>query len=220
MHQWKRAAPFGSSCYSLNSPVGCALICFSMNNDLKTYIEHYISLETGMQELVQIKCSSLCGQCTAICCDVVMCVEAVKSPFLMLIHQQTEQFDKQLGFLSPTGCRLKKGRPSICYEYYCDNHFFNQPSDLHAEVLQILGSLLYHATRNAQGDLPLDELSESALNTLNVEKLELQLAESFQALEIIKAFMRSGTLTDDDQKILKQIRIPEEFDVPPESSAR
>ena len=190
-----------------------------MNHALKTYIEHYVALETGIQEWVLKKCQSLCAQCTAICCDVVMCEEAIKSPFLKLVHQQTDQFDKETGFLSNSGCRLKIGRPSVCYGYFCDNHFYYQPDDLHAHILQILGALLHHAIQNAKDGIPLDEiLSETELENIDFQTLEKQLQESVKALEIIRSFYQDGTLSAASLLILKRIRIPEEFDSPPEAS--
>ena len=89
-----------------------------MNHQLKSYIERYTELELGMRELINRKGNSLCSQCSCVCCDVVMCVEGIKSPFLKLVHVQTEDYDEQKGFLSDTGCVLKKGRPSVCYEYF------------------------------------------------------------------------------------------------------
>lgn len=191
-----------------------------MSDALKTYIEKYVELESGMQELVLKKCCSLCAQCTSVCCDVVMCVEAVKSPFLKLVHQQADEFDDQTGYLSATGCKLKKGRPSVCYEYFCDNQFYYQPDDRNAEILQILGSLLHHATRNAQGEIPLEDIAtEEDLDALDFQCLEKQIAESFHALEIIRTFYRDGTLSAASHETLKRIHIPEEFDGPAESSA-
>lgn len=189
-----------------------------MTDPLKNYIAHYTQLETGVQELVLGKCAKLCSECTAVCCDVVMCVEAVKSPFLKLIHQQSDEFDTRNGFLSPTGCSLKKGRPSVCYEYFCDNHFYYQPSDRHAEILQILGSLLFHATRNAKTDIPLDGITEQELDHLNFDNLNHQLTESLRALEMIQSFFSSAEISDENYALLKKIRIPEEFDTPAESS--
>lgn len=191
-----------------------------MTDALQSYITQYTELEDGVKELVLGKCATMCSQCTAICCDVVMCVEAVKSPFLKLIHQQTEAFDEAEGFLSPTGCKLKKGRPSVCYEYFCDNHFYFQPSDRHAEILQILGSLLFHATRNAKGDIPLDEIPEEELENLHFDRLKKQLSESSEALQIIQNFFKSGSVTAEEYARLKTIRLPDEFDAPAESSAR
>ena len=183
-----------------------------MNDILKTYIETYTELERGMRELINRKGNSLCSQCSCICCDVVMCVEGINSPFLKLVHQQADEFDEKKGFLSDTGCTLKKGRPSVCYEYFCDNHFYFQPDELHAEVLRIIGALLYHATRNAKGDTPLDEImTEEELDHLDFERLEKQMQESVQALEIIRTFYRTGSMSEESLQAVRRIRIAEEF---------
>jgi len=183
-----------------------------MNDVLKTYIEKYTELELGMRELINRPGNSLCAQCSCICCDAVMCVEGIKSPFLKLVHQQADEYDEQKGFLSDTGCTLKKGRPSVCYEYFCDNHFYYQPDELHAEVLRIIGALLYHATRNAKGDTPLDEImTEEELDHLDFELLEKQMQESVQALEIIRTFYQTGSMSDESLRAIKRIRIAEEF---------
>jgi hypothetical protein len=182
-----------------------------MNDTLKTFIEQYTELECGVQELISEKGQSLCVSCTCCCCDVIICKEAIESPFLKRVHQQTELFSDRNGFLSETGCTLKQGRPPVCYEYFCDNHFYHQPDDLHAEVLKILGALLNHATRNAQGDTPLEEImQEEALDQLDFQRLEKQMKESLQALEIIRTFYRDGTLPEASYKVLKQIHLSEE----------
>jgi hypothetical protein len=183
-----------------------------MNDALASYIEKYTELELGMRELISRKGNSLCSQCSCICCDVVMCVEGIKSPFLKLVHQQTEKYDEQKGFLSDTGCILEKGRPSVCYEYFCDDHFYFQPDELHAEVLKIIGALLYHATRNARGNTPLDEImTEEELDQVDFNHLEKQLQESLQALKIIRGFYRDGSMPDESYQALKRIQIAEEF---------
>ena len=183
-----------------------------MNAALKVYIEKYIELELGMRELINRPGNSLCAQCSCICCDPVMCVEGIKSPFLKMVHQQTDEYDEQKGFLSDTGCVLKKGRPSVCYEYFCDNHFYFQPDELHAEILKIIGALIFHATRNAQGDTPLDEImTEEELDQLDFELLEKQMQESLQALEIIRIFYRTGNMSDESLQAIRRIRIAEEF---------
>ncbi len=183
-----------------------------MNDVLKNYIEKYTELELGMRELINRKGNSLCAQCSCVCCDVVMCVEGIKSPFLKLVHQQADEFDEQKGFLSDSGCSLKKGRPSVCYEYFCDNHFYYQPDELHAEVLKIIGALIYHATRNAQGDTALDDImTVEELDQLDFKLLEKQMQESLQALEIIRAFYQTGHMSDESHEALKRIRIAKEF---------
>ena len=181
-----------------------------MNDALKSYIEQYTELESGMRELVQKKASALCNQCTCFCCDIIICEEAMKSPFLKLIHQQADRFSEQQGFISPTGCTLENGRPSVCYEYFCDDHYYYQPDELNAEVLKILGALLNHATRNAQGEISVDDiLKEEELDQMDFQRLEKQVKESLQALEIIRTFYRTGSLSEASHKALRQIRLIE-----------
>ncbi len=183
-----------------------------MNDDLKSYIKQYTELELGMRELISRKGNSLCSQCSCICCDVVMCVEGMKSPFLRLVHQQADEYDKEKGFLSDTGCMLKKGRPSVCYEYFCDDHFYYQPDELHAKVLKIIGALIFHATRNAKGNIPLDEImTEEELDQLDFKHLNNQLQESLKAMEIIQSFYADGTMPEKSHQDLKRIQIAEEF---------
>lgn len=181
-----------------------------MNDRLNQFIEQYIELECGIKELINRKENSLCNSCTCYCCDIVICEEAVKSPFLKLVHLRTDQYSKEKGFISDTGCTLPYGRPSVCYEYFCDDHFYNQPDDLHAEVLKILGGLLNHATRNADGEIPLDDITpEIELNDVDFDQLEQQLKESQSALEIIRCFYLTGTLSDRDLQRLREIRLEE-----------
>lgn len=181
-----------------------------MTDALKNYIKQYTELEIGMRELINRKGNSLCGQCTRCCCDVIHCEEGVKSPFLKLVHRQEHLFDHKDGFLSPTGCKLDKGRPSICYAYFCDDHFYHQPDELHAEVLKIIGSLLHHATRNALGDTPLQEiLQEEDLDHLDFQKLQNQMSDSLQALEIIHTFYRDGNIPEASLQTLRKIHIEE-----------
>jgi hypothetical protein len=181
-----------------------------MNDALKSYIEQYTECETGIRELISMKGGSLCAQCTRCCCDIVHCKEAITSPFLKQVHKQAEQFNEQNGFLSPTGCALEKGRPPVCYEYFCDDHFYYQPDELHAEILKILGTLLNHATRNARGNTPLEEIiQEEEIDLVDYELLKNQINESLQALEIIRTFYREGTLSETSLQKLRKIHTEE-----------
>ncbi len=183
-----------------------------MNEALKQYVDRYTRLEAEVKKLIARKGNSICAQCTCVCCDAVMCVEAIKSPFLKMIHQQEDLYDEKEGFLTPTGCRLEKGRPSVCYEYFCDDHFYFQPDELHEKVLKVIGCLLFHATRNASGETALEDLpTENELDAADFQTLEKNMDESFQALEIIQSYYEDGSMSEENRKRLENIRIPEEF---------
>jgi hypothetical protein len=182
-----------------------------MNSFLKQFIERYVELEREVQTLVTGLCYELCAQCTQICCRADICEEAIESPFLRLINKRSELDSDAYGFLTPTGCGIKVGRPTVCYEYFCHDHIYYQPDDIHAKVMRVLGALPAHATRNAIGDAPLSEiLQEEKLDQADFQTLEKNLDECFQALEVIKVFYNEETLSDDANRVLDRITFSEE----------
>ena len=182
-----------------------------MNPKLEQFIERYTELEREVQKLVTGLCNSLCSQCTQICCRADICEEAIESPFLRLINRRTELDSDAYGFLTPTGCGLEIGRPTVCYEYFCYDQLYHQPDEVHEKVMKVLGALPAHATRNALDDTPLSEiLQEEKLNEVDFQTLEKNMDECFQALDIIKTFYNENTLSDSADKILDQITFSEE----------
>lgn len=182
-----------------------------MNSNLKKFIAQYTELEVEVQKLIVGLCNSLCTQCTQICCRADICEEAIESPFLRLLNKRTELDSDAYGFLTPTGCGIDIGRPTVCYEYFCYDHLYHQPDEVHEKVLRILGALPAHATRNAIGDAPLAEiLQEEKLDQADFQTLEKQLDESIQALDIIKNFYNEKTLPDGADRVLDRITFSEE----------
>ena len=182
-----------------------------MSPKLKQFIERYTALEREVQKLVTGLCYTLCAQCTQICCRADICEEAIESPFLRMINKCTELDSDAYGFLTPTGCGIEVGRPTVCYEYFCYDHLYHQPDEIHEKVMKVLGALPAHATRNAIGDAPLSEiLQEEKLEQADFQTLEKNLDESFQALEIIKTFYNEGTLSDESDRVLNLITFSEE----------
>jgi hypothetical protein len=181
-----------------------------MNESLKNFIERYTELEREVQKLVTALCNPLCSQCTQTCCRADICEEAIESPFLRLINKRSELDSDAYGFLTPTGCGIKIGRPTVCYEYFCYDHFYHQPDEAYERVMKVLGALPAHATRNAIGDAPLSEiLQKEKLNEADIQTLEKQLDESFQALEAIKTFHNEETLPEGSDRVLDRIKLNE-----------
>ncbi len=182
-----------------------------MNPQLNQFIERYIELEREVQKLVTGLCFELCAQCTQICCRADICEEAIESPFLRLINQRTELDSDRYGFLTPTGCGLDIGRPTVCYEYFCYDHLYYQPDEVHEKVLRVLGALPAHAGRNATGDTHLLEIMQAEqLEHLAFQRLEKNLDQCFQALEIIRDFYSEGVLPDGADRVLDRITFSEE----------
>ena len=81
-----------------------------------------------------------------------------RKSILRFINKRTNLDSDAYGFLTPTGCGIKIGRPTVCYEYFCYDHLYYQPDEVHEKVMRVLGVLPAHATRNAIGDAPLSEI--------------------------------------------------------------
>jgi len=90
------------------------------NNKLPILFQKYSFLEKEIQKRTKIS-EHFCKECPAICCKEEMCSESIESKFLyMLIEKQNIDYDRQKGWLGPSGCRLNYGRPLVCYEFFCD----------------------------------------------------------------------------------------------------
>ena len=177
-----------------------------MKTKLKHLIEEYAELERGVQELVSAQCRAGCELCTACCCRADLCEEALESPFLRAVHGRDALESDRYGFLTETGCSLEIGRPPVCYEFFCDELQAAQPDALYRHVLLVLGRLPAHAGRNAHGDAHWVEImQEEELEHLAFQRLEKQLQECFQALEMIRTFYDTGTLPENADRVLDKI---------------
>lgn len=182
-----------------------------MKTELKHLLEEYAELEQAVQELVSAQCREVCELCTACCCRADLCEEALESPFLRLLHGRNGLESDRYGFLTETGCMLELGRPPVCYEFFCAELLAAQPDDQQRELLRILGRLPAFAGQNAYGDAPLAEIMhDEELEHLDFQRLEKQLQESFQALEILRTFYNTGALPNDADSILRKITVTEE----------
>jgi hypothetical protein len=91
------------------------------NPELQLIRESHREIERILQKLANSSIANQCGQCASVCCREKYCRESLDSDFLNFIR--TDNADGYLpdsGWYSPaTGCRLKLGRPLVCYEYFC-----------------------------------------------------------------------------------------------------
>ncbi len=182
-----------------------------MNNRLKHILENYTELEREVQVLVSAQCRDICALCTACCCRADLCEEALESPFLCAVHGRDELESDGYGFLTETGCGLEIGRPPICYEFFCSELLEAQPDAVHRKVLKILGRLPAYAGENASGEAHLVEIMQAEqLEHLAFQRLETQLQNARDALDVILAFYNEGTLPEHSRKILSKITVSTE----------
>lgn len=89
---------------------------------LLTVFQTYSSLEKEIQKRTNQISSHFCNRCPSKCCKEEICRESVESTFLsILVEKQNIEYDRQNGWISPSGCRLNYGRPLVCYEFFCED---------------------------------------------------------------------------------------------------
>lgn len=148
----------------------------------------YRTLETRVQEAVAAICAPVCQACTERCCAARFCREAVDSPWLQLVAtvvgNELGGYSAESGWLAAEGCRLKVGRPPVCYEFFCDAIMGHEESVLRRYALKVMGKLPAFVGRNALRGRHLVTLTASELRTrLNCNRLlqRLLLAEELFA---------------------------------------
>ena len=174
---------------------GERLFCAAMNS-IEELFEPYARLESILLERLADWIGSVCGICTVCCCRADICEEALESAFLsrLLIKQGLDETEmsEQYGWLMPSGCRLRFGRPPICHAYFCDQLLARLPDPETREVISLLGMLPYHIGVGALGELHLTEIRDPAdLERVDFSRLEQQLAEAKGALSGVDEFFRT-----------------------------
>jgi hypothetical protein len=88
---------------------------------LSPLFDRYIALEQQIQQMINLISGKFCAQCSSPCCEECFCKESIESPFLLeLVKKQKIAYHVKEGWMSSSGCRLKYGRPLVCYDFFCD----------------------------------------------------------------------------------------------------
>ena len=88
---------------------------------LAILFHNYSSLEKEIQKRTKQISEYFCKKCSSTCCKEEICRESIESRFLhILIKKQNVDYDRQKGWIGPSGCSLNYGRPLVCYEFFCE----------------------------------------------------------------------------------------------------
>ena len=147
----------------------------------------YAALENRVQQLMDTACSPACAACPKVCCRPEMCRESLESPFLVLVREAKTNrtpWSKQQGWLGAEGCRLRVGRPPVCYEFLCQAILGKQPDEKAQTQLKSLTRLLTQAGQRALGgDHLVEIMTMERLAQVKPQRLaaRLKLAEAKMA---------------------------------------
>lgn len=176
-------------------------------NSPETIIEPYIELESGIRRLMTHLFSETCAICTACCCRVDICEEALQSAFLSMLIDRQElsagEMDDRFGWLEQYGCMLEYGRPPVCYTYFCDELLARLPDNEIRHIIRVLGRLVEYVGEDALDGLHLADIKKrSDLEKVDFEALSLRLEEALTVFRAIEQFVETGRLGADEREAI------------------
>lgn len=135
----------------------------------------YRQLEMEVGQCLSRFCRVLCSGCGD-CCKADICVEAVESPWLRIVQKHREDkitpFCRSRGWLSSKGCRLKAGRPPLCYEFFCEKVTDHFQMESILDLILAISKLPSTSGQRALGNRHLVALEEDEIiNKLDFNRL-------------------------------------------------
>ena len=178
--------------------------------EIHSVLDQYRDLESRTASLMQGVCGQLCRACTASCCRVEICREALQSPFLRAVQGTSTDFDDGLGFRGCNGCTLKAGRPPVCHAYVCHRILAGQPDDVRRYVIECLGDLVgFMGTGVWLGRHLVEMLADSDLHASNMPMFLSRMKTAAIALGLLDAALNhDGKLNAQEMSVLALIRKP------------
>ena len=140
----------------------------------------YRQFELQVSRCLSRCCHPFCNGCGD-CCKADICVEAVESAWLRIVRKQggnkIPRFNRSTGWLSSKGCRLKAGRPPLCYEFFCERITDHFRKETIMDPILAISKLPSTAGLNALGKRHLVTLDEDEiLQKLDFNRLRKKIA--------------------------------------------
>lgn len=91
---------------------------------MKNLIKKHIEVEKKIKRIIEPFTKDCCSSCKKVCCKEVFCRESIESAFLSkIVYNQNVEYHKKKGWFGENGCRLRYGRPPVCYEFFCGRFY-------------------------------------------------------------------------------------------------
>lgn len=182
------------------------------NNILFSNItKNYIKLENLIQGLINHISGEQCKNCLSICCKEEICRETINSCFLSLVikKNQSIEYDYMNGWVSNEGCRLKNGRPLVCYEFFCDKLLIHANHQM--EFIRYIINEFVLLGKNSHGNIHLICIDDVSI--ISRTKL-LKINKKITSL-ITKTADKSLSLARERQCEVTEMASPEHVEVAP-----
>jgi len=158
---------------------------------MEELIDEYRRLEGRIQGLIRQRVTHFCSLCTSCCCTAEICEETRASDFLSrvaVLRDPEDGFSENYGWLDVNGCLLQRGRPPVCYDFFCHELRESFGGELDQYVMQVIGRVLSFAGSRALGSRHLTELSDSELAVMNTDRVLNQIKLGHEAVEAVEDF--------------------------------
>jgi hypothetical protein len=148
-------------------------------------IDEYVALERSVQPVASGSCAPVCAQCRKVCCAARFCEESWTAPWLVAIALRVPGSRRAPGagarslegHLATDGCRLRVGRPPVCYEYACHDVMGSVAGDRQKYLFRVISHILTFAGAEALPGTHLVEVDDlRALIPARVRALRRRIA--------------------------------------------
>ena len=150
---------------------------------LRAALDEYIALERRVRPVASGTCAGTCGACRNPCCHAFFCEEAWETPWLRAATSRRGAVravapeDAIEGHLARDGCRLRFGRPPVCYEFACADVLGTFPTDEQKYLFRVVSHVITFAGEDALPGTHLVEVQElGKLDRARVARLRARIA--------------------------------------------
>lgn len=153
---------------------------------LDRVLDEYVALERRVQPVASGACAPQCATCRDTCCAARYCEESWTAPWLVAIHQRAGGASRREvgrghrpleGHLATDGCRLRFGRPPVCYEYACHDVLYALPAHRRKYLFRVISHVMSFAGEEALPGTHLVEVQDlRALTRSRLRRLVRRIA--------------------------------------------
>jgi hypothetical protein len=155
----------------------------SLSKGLRRALDDYIELEKRVQAVASGSCAAVCAACRNPCCKAVYCHEAWSTPWLRAAtaregaRREVAPGQAIEGHLARDGCRLRFGRPPVCYEFACNDVQRQLPTDDEKYLFRVISHVVTFAGKDALPGTHLVEVTDlGRLDRSRVARLRRRIA--------------------------------------------
>jgi hypothetical protein len=157
---------------------------------LRRALDEYVALERRVRPVASGRCAETCAACRTPCCRAAYCEEAWEAPWLRAATSRPGAVRRVAsalaieGHLARDGCRLRFGRPPVCYEYACHDVIRTLATEEEKYLFRAVSHLMTFAGEEALPGTHLVEVTDlSRLGAPETARLRKRIALAGRVLD-------------------------------------